>query len=223
MPGNLCTTLTSAKLSWVAAAVCHSLKHHQEALLDNSILSVAPGHTSGTDWLCFAQLTFWSLKVIHMRGVNVFSISCWAAVNSWKNDSLLELHLFHSTILPLWLQQKLPKAWEGGGNPSIPNLCGAAATLRAATTQQWLCMVRGWVAGTPGPPAEKAAVSWGFTTSLSWGPSLANGCILVNSFSTGKQQETFGIITFRAEICSQQMGRLIHSWRGGTTKGCSQA
>lgn len=48
--------------------------------------AVAPRHTSGADCRCFAQLTFWSLKVIHTRGVNVFSISHRAAVNSWNNE-----------------------------------------------------------------------------------------------------------------------------------------
>lgn len=86
MLGNLCTPLTSSKFSWVAAATCQSLKHHQEALLNVSILAVAPGLTSCTDCMCFAQLAFWSLKVIHMREVNAFSISCRAAVNSWNNE-----------------------------------------------------------------------------------------------------------------------------------------
>lgn len=48
--------------------------------------AVAPRHRPGTDCRCFAQLTFWSLKVIHMRGVNAFSISHRAAVNSWNNE-----------------------------------------------------------------------------------------------------------------------------------------
>lgn len=85
MIGNLCIPLTSSKFSWVAAATCQSLKHYREAPLNVSILTVAPGHTSCTDCMCFAQLTFWSLKVIHMRGVNAFSISCRAAVNSWSH------------------------------------------------------------------------------------------------------------------------------------------
>lgn len=86
MLGNLCTPLTCSEFPWVAAATCQSLKHHQEALLNVSFLTVAPGHTPHTDCMCFAQLTFWSLKVTDMRGVNVFSISCRAAVNSWNNE-----------------------------------------------------------------------------------------------------------------------------------------
>lgn len=130
-------------------------------------------------------------------------------------DSLLELDPLHSTILPLWQHLKLPKAWEGDGDSSIPNYCGAAAMHWAATTQQWLYIGRGWEAEGPGPKCREGSNG----TSLSWGPSLASGHTLVNSFSTGEQQETFGIGTFRAEICSRQMGKLIDSWTAGATKG----
>lgn len=50
----------------------------------------------------------------------------------------------------------------------------------------------------------------------------ASGYTLVDGFSIGEQQETLGTVTFRAEICSWQMGKLIHSWRADTTKGRSQ-
>lgn len=66
-------------------------------------------------------------------------------------DSLLELDPLHLTLLPLWQHLKLPKAWEGDGDSSIPNYCGAAAMRWAATTQQWLYVGTGWEAEGPGP------------------------------------------------------------------------
>lgn len=50
----------------------------------------------------------------------------------------------------------------------------------------------------------------------------ASGYPLVDGFSIGEQQETLGIVTLRAEICSWQMGKLIHWWTADTTKGRSQ-
>jgi len=88
-----------------------------------------------------------------------------------------------------------------------------------APTQQWLHTVREWAVGGPGPARREGSDVGGFLSRLSGGPSLASGQTLVNIFSTGEKQETFGIVTFRAEICSRQMGKLIHFWTADATKG----
>lgn len=137
--------------------------------------AVAPRHTSGTDCRCFAQLTFWSLKVIHMRGVNVFSISHRAAVNSWNTkNSLAELDPLDSTLLPPWQHRTLRKARESDGDSSIPCECGAAAVPLAATPSTGAAC---WGDGACGAPGSNITRIY----CLSWGPSLAGGSTLVNS------------------------------------------
>lgn len=132
--------------------------------------AVAPRHRPGTDCRCFAQLTFWSLKVIHMRGVNAFSISHRAAVNSWNNEEKPA----RAGSSPF----KYPTTVAASGSAKhgkvmkiqVFPVWGSCPPL-AATPQHWLC----W--GGDGVQGSNLTRMY----CPSWGPRLASGSTLVTS------------------------------------------
>lgn len=186
MPGILSILLTSSTFPWVAAATCQPLKKSPSSSQHKRPCNGSRTHI--LHWLYVLwQFRLCSLKVIHTRGVNVFSVSCRAVVNSWSNERQPPRAGSPPFSSPTTVEApKHVGRWRG---LSIPKHRGAAPTCQAAAGQHGPCAVRGVWQGALGSCTEKTAASWGFTAGFTWGPVQPGGTLSLTALAPGSSRK----------------------------------